>query len=119
MRIHQVVMYSGKEEEQPLRDAVRDEGCIPSICYGDRYPDPFHRAAYYLQRISTRHPFIEGNKRTAFLVACAIIHHDTEFMIEDNMEENDEFVRAVASEIIKDEKEIVKWFKNHVIRSKI
>lgn len=119
-RIHRDAIDGGRDEEQSLRDAIRDEGCIPMICYGDSfYSDPYEKAAYYLHRIATRHPFMEGNKRTAFLVAAIIIYTDTEFMIENDTVENDRFVRSVASGEVEDEEIIVKWFKEHLIHSRI
>ncbi len=116
--IHRDAMDAGSDEEQSLRDTIRDEGCLPSICYYDNYSNPFEKAAYYLHRIATRHPFVEGNKRTAFMTAASIIYNDTEYMIENNTEENDYFVRKVASGLV-EENEIIKWFENHIIRSKI
>jgi len=118
MRIHREAIDGGKEEEQSLRDAIRDEGCIQSICYGDDFEDPFKRASYFLHRIATRHPFFEGNKRTAFMVAAIIIYFDTEYIIENDNDENDRFVRDVASDLVEEE-EIKKWLKDHVIRSEI
>ncbi len=117
-KIHRDAIDAGSDEEQSLRDTIRDEGCLPSICYYDEHSDPFERAAYYLHRIATRHPFVEGNKRTAFLTASMIIYVDTDFMIEDNKDENDKFVRQIASGLL-EENDIVKWFGDHIIHSKI
>jgi death on curing protein len=109
----------GKDEEQSLKDTVRDEGCIPMICYGGKFlSNPYEKAAYYLHRIATRHPFMEGNKRTAFMVAAITIYTDTEFMIENDATENNRFVRLIASGEVEEE-EIVKWFDKHLIRSEI
>ncbi|MGE0015320.1 MAG: type II toxin-antitoxin system death-on-curing family toxin [Candidatus Methanomethylophilaceae archaeon] len=117
--IHRDATDIGRDEERSLRDAIRDEGCIPTICYGDNFhEDPFAKASYYLHRIATCHPFVEGNKRTAFMTAATIIYYDTEFMIENITEENDIFVRAAASGELNEE-EIEKWLRNHVTRSKI
>ncbi len=52
------------------------------------------------------------------MTAASIIYNDTEYMIENNTEENDYFVRKVASGLV-EENEIIKWFENHIIRSKI
>ena len=74
IRLHREAIDRGNDEEQSLRDAIRDWGCIPTICYGDDFfDDSFKRASYYLHRIATRHPFMEGNKRTAFMTAAFII----------------------------------------------
>lgn len=117
-KIHRDAIEAGSAEEQSLRDTIRDEGCLPSICYYDNHSDPFERAAYFLHRIATRHPFVEGNKRTAFLTASLIIYTDTDYMIEENRDENNNFVRQIASGAL-EENDIMKWFENHIIRSKI
>lgn len=116
IRIHREAIIYGNNDEQSLEDAIRDEGCLPAICFGDLSNDPFVRAAYYLQRISTRHPFVEGNKRTAFLTAAYILSKDGGCTIVEDMIENDRFVRSVAAGNTCEE-EIEEWLREHVIRS--
>ena len=41
---------------------------------GDFIDDPFEYAAQAMERISTMHPFAEGNKRTAFFAALRILN---------------------------------------------
>ena len=112
---HEVIVYGGSDE-QSLRDAIRDEGCLPAICFGDPSGDPFVRAAYYLHRISTRHPFVEGNKRTAFLTAAYILLKDGGCRIVEDVRENNGFVRSVAAGNTCEE-EIEGWLHSHVIHS--
>lgn len=60
-------------------DGVRDEGLLESAlarpenlsAYGD--PTPFDFAAAYAFGIVRNHPFIDGNKRTAFLTAALFL----------------------------------------------
>jgi len=52
------------------------------------------------------------------MVAAIIIYFDTEYIIENDNDENDRFVRDVASDLVEEE-EIKKWLKDHVIRSEI
>lgn len=116
IRIHREAIIYGNEDEQSLEDAIRDEGCLPAICFGDHSDDPFVRAAYYLQRISTRHPFVEGNKRTAFLTAAFILLKDGNCTIVEDKKENNEFVRSVAAGNTCEE-EVEGWLREHVIHS--
>ena len=98
-----------------MRDAIRDEGCIPAICNGDFYDDPIERAAYYLHRIATRHPYVEGNKRTAYLTASLIIKEGTGLLLSEDVATNNEFVRRVANGDVSVE-EIQEWLTGHIIR---
>ncbi len=118
MRLHQGSIDKGCRDEGSLRDSIRDDGCIPSICEWAPSGDPFVRAAYFFHRISTRHPFVEGNKRTSFMTAALIIYSETEYMIENDVYENNRFVRLVASGSV-DEEGIEEWLREHVIRSRL
>ena len=54
---------------------VRDEGVLigclerPKAAFGgsDMYKTVFEKAAVYIDSIARNHPFVDGNKRTAFL----------------------------------------------------
>ncbi len=60
-------------------DGVRDEGLLDSalarpenlLCYGT--PTPHELAAAYGYGIAKNHPFIDGNKRTAFLTTAVFL----------------------------------------------
>lgn len=114
-RIHRIAIEHGKESELSLRDAIRDEGCIPAICNGDFFEDPVERAAYYLHRISTRHPYVEGNKRTAYLTALLIVHKELGARLIEDQAENDQFIRKIASgEVPQDD--VIEWLKGRIVR---
>ena len=59
------------------REGVRDEGLLMSalarprnlLAYGEPSPDLAALAAAYAFGIASNHPFIDGNKRTALVVA--------------------------------------------------
>lgn len=58
-------------------DGVRDRGALESALarpyagFGDQdlYPEPIDKAAAILESIAINHPFIDGNKRTAYVLA--------------------------------------------------
>lgn len=116
IKIHRDAINQGINDEKSLMDAIRDEGCLPAICFGDPLNNPFGRATYYLHRISTRHPFVEGNKRTAFLTAVLILLEDGNCMITNDVNENNEFVRSVAAGNISEE-DVERWLREHITRS--
>ena len=116
MSMHRASIDSAARDESSLLDTIRDEGCIPSMIVGGSYiDDTFEKAAYYLHRVATRHPFVEGNKRTAFLLAATIIYSETGSFLSEDAEENDRFIRCVASDL-SDVREIEAWLREHVIR---
>ena len=61
--------------------------------------DCFSKAALAIDYVVNFHPFIEGNKRTAFELAVALLRKGG-FKLEDNRETFD-FIRKVASEQMK------------------
>ncbi|MCL1905312.1 MAG: Fic family protein, partial [Methanomassiliicoccaceae archaeon] len=70
MEMHRYAIDEGPEDEASLRDSVRDEAALYFIAEGaNNIEDHFERAAFLMHRIATRHPFYEGNKRTALSAA--------------------------------------------------
>ncbi len=61
-----------------LRDRALLDGAIAMArtAFGDRYAHdvPFGMAAAYTFHIALNHPYIDGNKRTAFAAAVAFLH---------------------------------------------
>ncbi|MCL2031926.1 MAG: Fic family protein [Methanomassiliicoccaceae archaeon] len=111
--IHRKVIDKGSAEEQSLRDNVRDEGTLHHIAASSwNISDPVARAAFLLHRVATQHPFMEGNKRTAWTAAMSILRAEG-YYIEENSRGIDVFVRRVASGDI-EEQDIVKWFKERM-----
>ena len=99
-----------------MADSIRDKGCLPAIEYGASHIiDPFDRAAYLLYSIATRHPFVEGNKRTAFVAAMVILKKEADVDISESPQSIYGFVKEVAIGNLSVE-EIKKWFKDRIIR---
>ena len=75
MRIHRsVILVFGNEHEKGLEDAVISPMAIEGFC--DRIEmceDCFSKAALAIDYIADFHPFFEGNKRTAFELAVALL----------------------------------------------
>lgn len=75
MRIHhRVIVSAGEERERGLEDALISPMAIEGFCDRLEYcPDCFSKAAMAIDYIANFHPFVEGNKRTAFQLAVAIL----------------------------------------------
>ena len=70
-----IIRESGNAHEEGLEDAVYSRGPIQGLVdAGDFIEDSFEYAAQALERISTMHPFAEGNKRTAFFTTFRILN---------------------------------------------
>jgi death-on-curing protein len=62
------------------RPGLRDRGSLESALAGPRHlatyasPDAFDLAAAYAHGLARNHPFIDGNKRTAFVSAATFLY---------------------------------------------
>lgn len=98
---------------------IRDKGLLESALYSplatfggeDLYLDTFTKVAVLIFKITNNHPFIDGNKRIAFVIAVTILKlNDYEFNAEQT--EIVQFMLRIAqgkSDII----EIEQWLRNH------
>ena len=99
---------------------IRDEGMLESAlarplqkqAYGD--PDLCDLAAAYLFGIAKNHPFVDGNKRTAFAAADLFLYFNG-LSVEAEQEEIIQFVLMVAAGEI-DENGAAVFFRDHVVK---
>jgi len=79
----------------------------------DLYPDLPSRAAALIESVITNHPFIDGNKRTAYiLMRLFLIYNKAD--INASQQEKFEFVMSIA----KGERrydEIVQWLTSYIV----
>lgn len=100
---------------------IRDEGMLESALarplqkqtYGD--PDLCELAAAYLFGIAKNHPFVDGNKRTAFAAADLFLYFNG-LSVEAEQEEIIQFVLMVAAGEI-DETGAAVFFRDHVVKA--
>jgi death on curing protein len=79
----------------------------------DLYPNPIHKAASLIESILINHPFIDGNKRTGYVIMRIFLIQNG-FEISANQEEKYAFVMKIATgEIHFDE--IVRWLDTNTI----
>jgi death-on-curing protein len=90
-------------------DGLRDEGALDSAlarpvnlnAYGET--DVFRLAAAYGFGIVRNHPFVDGNKRTAFLAAYVFLHINGHEIIVDEVGAATTVLALAAGEIGEDE----------------
>ncbi|TPJ40326.1 type II toxin-antitoxin system death-on-curing family toxin [Mesorhizobium sp. B2-5-4] len=99
---------------------IRDEGLLESAlarpqqkeAYGE--PDLSELAAAYLFGIAKNHPFVDGNKRTAFAAADLFLYFNG-LSIEAEQEEIIQLVMMIAAGEI-DEAGAAAFFRDHVVK---
>ena len=97
---------------------IRDEGMLESAlhrplqkeAYGE--PDLCELAAAYLFGIAKNHPFVDGNKRTAFAAADLFLYFNG-FSLEADQEDIIQLVTMVAAGEI-DEDGAAAFFRDHI-----
>lgn len=81
-----IIVRSGNAHESGLEDAVYSTGAIQGLVdAGDFIDDPFRYAAEAMERVSTMHPFAEGNKRTAFFLVLRILNDSGYTLADDDV----------------------------------
>jgi death on curing protein len=111
-----IEQYGGSE-------GVRDvEGLFAAIerpwqaSFGqEHFVSPFEKAAALMESIIRRHPFVDGNKRTATAAASYLLStfgHE----IEAEQRELEDFAVSVAEGSM-ETRDIALWFENHSRRS--
>ncbi|RUX29942.1 type II toxin-antitoxin system death-on-curing family toxin [Mesorhizobium sp. M7A.F.Ca.US.011.01.1.1] len=99
---------------------IRDEGMLESALsrpqqreiYGD--PDLCELAAAYLFDIAKNHPFVDGNKRTAFAAADLFLYFNG-LSVEADQQDVIQLVLMVAAGEI-DETGAAAFFRDHVVK---
>jgi death on curing protein len=79
------------------------------------YPSAIEKAACLIESILINHPFIDGNKRTGY-VLMRLILIENGFDIVASQDEKYEFVVEIASGNLKFN-QIVEWLKTHVTKN--
>lgn len=86
-----------------LRDARALSMCVTksNAIFGgvEMYPDVFAKAAATLESTARNHPFIDGNKRTAFLTAVHIIERNGYTTAFGNTDIENTIVRIVVEKL--------------------
>ena len=106
--------------EHSGREGIRDEGLLASalarpknlLAYLDEKPDLSALAASYAFGIIKNHPFVDGNKRTAFVICQTFLRlngHDLEASQEKKYLT---FLKLAAGQV--GEVELAEWIRAHL-----
>ncbi|TPL82580.1 type II toxin-antitoxin system death-on-curing family toxin [Mesorhizobium sp. B2-3-13] len=100
---------------------IRDEGLLESVLARSQQKEAYGEpdlselaAAYLLFGIAKNHPFVDGNKRTAFAAADLFLYFNG-LSIEAEQEEIIQLVMMVAAGEI-DEAGAAAFFRDHVVK---
>ena len=114
-RIHQVLIdkFGGTK-------GIRDKNALEASLnrpystfdQQDLYPTPVDKAAAILESIVTNHPFVDGNKRTGY-VLMRLILMEVGLNIDADKDDKYEFVISVSKGDL-DIDQIKKWIENRI-----
>jgi len=97
---------------------LRDEGLLdsalarPENLFSYKKVDLFGLSATYTHGILRNHPFIDGNKRTAFLTGYVFLRKNKKELVASEAEAT-QMILSLASKKLS-ETEFVTWLKKHV-----
>lgn len=101
-------------------EGIRDEGLLRSalarpqnlLAYGEPSPDLASLAAAYAYGIARDHPFVDGNKRTALVVARLFLLLNGMNLVATQEEKYLTFLKLAAGEL--SEEELTNWIRVHL-----
>jgi death on curing protein len=106
LAIHDILLgrFGGKE-------GVRDEGLLDSAINRpfqtfdgkELYPNPIDKAAALFESIITNHPFIDGNKRTAYVLMRLLLKENNLDIVSAEDEKYDFVLMAASGKLSFDE----------------
>ena len=99
---------------------IRDRGILESAIGRpfqtfdgkDLYPDPVDKAAAIFESIVSNHPFVDGNKRTAYVLMRLILKRNQLDIEVDQDVKYDFVIKAAKGELAFDK--IKMWIKNNL-----
>lgn len=101
--------FYGLRDENLLTSSLKTP--FQSFQGKDLYPTTEEKAAKLLELIIENHPFLDGNKRTAY-VLFRLFLEENNLIIKASEEEKYKFIMSIASGKLKFE-EILNWIKIH------
>ena len=113
-----LAMHADQIERYGGSHGVRDQGLLEAALYRPQtgyYADLIEEAAALWESLAQNHPFIDGNKRTAFAATYTFLAINAARLTADTQETYD-FLAALyeANQFSFDQ--LLPWLRNHVIQ---
>ncbi len=111
-----IAIHDALIEEFGGAPGIRDEGALaaalmrPQLGY---YDSLIEEAAALLESLANNHPFVDGNKRTAFAVTDTFLHLNGYYIDCDSREAYDLFMRLFETGAFRFE-QLQKWLEGNV-----
>jgi death-on-curing protein len=112
-----LAMHADLIERYGGSHGVRDQGLLEAALYRPQtgyYAGPIEEAAALWESLAQNHPFIDGNKRTAFAAAYTFLAING-FRITADAAQTFEFIQSLYNEKEFSFDRLVPWLRNHVI----
>lgn len=101
-------------------DGIRDKGLLVSALnkpknlyhYSDPKPTIAALAASYAYAISSNHAFVDGNKRTAYIICQLFLGLNGYALTAPDLEKYEIFIKLAAGEL--SESELTDWLETHI-----
>ena len=111
----------GRASRRGGAQGIRDDGLLVSgllraqnlYHYSEDKPDIAALAAAYAVGIISNHPFIDGNKRTAFVVSRLFLILNGKDIKADREEKYLTFLKLAQGDL--SEKDLSMWFREHLV----
>jgi death-on-curing protein len=111
-----LVIHADQIERYGGSQGVRDYGLLEAALYRPQtgyYADPIEEAAALWESLAQNHPFIDGNKRTAFAATYTFLAINGARLIAD-AEETFVFVASLCEANQFSFDKLVPWLRDHV-----
>ncbi|RJF89695.1 type II toxin-antitoxin system death-on-curing family toxin [Oleomonas cavernae] len=113
-----LAMHAAQIAEHGGGEGVRDQGLLESAlarplnlsAYGT--PDLAALAAAYAFGVARNHPFVDGNKRTAFVLAATFLVLNGHRLATDERDVVETFLALAAGML--EEDALADWFRHHI-----
>ncbi|MHC4442937.1 MAG: type II toxin-antitoxin system death-on-curing family toxin [Planctomycetota bacterium] len=113
-------IHSRQLSEHGGQEGIRDEGLLDSaltrprskLNYSSSEPDLAELAASYAYGLSQNHPFIDGNKRTAYVACRTFLILNGRDIVAPQEEKVLIFLQLAAGTL--SEQQLAEWIRNHL-----